>query len=88
MRMGTKSGKVNWRGLRSFCMSFVVSIITHAVRKLLHSSSMLPRLVIGIPKPYHACVIGQSICIPPPVMRSPIKLCCISAAKYGMAFFL
>lgn len=62
-------------------MSFVANIVAPAIMKLVHSMIMLVRLVIGISRPYHVCVVGQNSCIPPPVRKSPIRMCCINAAK-------
>ena len=81
MRTGTESSRLDWLLLSSLCMSLVASIIALAVRKLNHSRSVLARLAMGVSMPYHVCVIGQSSCIPPPVRKSPIKMCCINAIK-------
>lgn len=81
VKMGTERDRCDRWPFSSFCMSFVLSITAIATRKLLHSKMMLVGLSIGIPRPYQADVIGQSIWIPPPVRKSPTRLCCASAAK-------
>lgn len=85
---GIASSKLDFWFFSSFWMSFAMNIIVTAAMKLIDSKSVLLRLVMGIPRPYHVCVIGQNSCMPGPVMRSPIRICCINAAKYGTAFFL
>lgn len=81
VRRGTESSKLYLSLLNSFRISLVASITTPAAMKLIHSNSMLSKLAMGTPKPYHVCVIGQNSCIPPPVNKSPIRMCCINAAK-------
>jgi hypothetical protein len=78
---GTESDRLDWLLLSSVQTSFVVSIIAVAIRKVVHSKIILIGPIIEVPMPYHVCVIGQSSCMPPPVKKSPIRMCCINAAK-------
>lgn len=85
VKVGTERDRCDSVPFSSFCMSFVLSITAPATRKLLNSRMMLVWLSMQIGRPYHVEVMGQRSWAPcicaPPVMKSPIRLCCASAAK-------
>ena len=60
--------------------SFVLNNIVVDARKRAHSTRMLVRLSISMPKPYQLVVMGHISCVEP-VRKSPMRMCWVRATK-------
>ena len=74
--------KIRFDGLRfnSGNMSFALNMIIMDIIKRTHSRAILVKLSIPMPKPYMSRDTGHNNCVPP-VRKSPMMLCWITATK-------
>ena len=81
VKVGMDRSRFDGWGWKSVDTPFVFCMIKKDVRKRIHSTVMLVRLVISISIAHRLMLIrGQRSCAPP-VMQSPMRMCWVRAMK-------